>query len=31
MIHRGTTAVASISTLAAFSTKRTTWTSAIAG
>jgi hypothetical protein len=29
--HRGTTAVASISTRAAFSTRRTTWTSAIAG
>ncbi len=31
LAQRGTTAVASISTLAAFSTRRTTWTSAIAG
>jgi hypothetical protein len=30
-IQRGTTAVASISTRAAFSTRRTTWTNAIAG
>ena len=30
-LQRGTTAVASISTRAAFSTRRTTWTSAIAG
>ena len=30
-VHRGTTAVASISTRAAFSTRRTTCTSAIAG
>ena len=30
-IQRGTTAVASISTRAAFSTSRTTWTSAMAG
>jgi hypothetical protein len=29
--QRGTTAVASISTFAAFSTRRTTWTSAMAG
>ena len=31
LLHRGTTAVASISTRAAFSTRRTTWTSAMAG
>ena len=31
ILYRGTTAVASISTRAAFSTRRTTWTSAIAG
>jgi hypothetical protein len=30
-IQRGTTAVASISTRAALSTRRTTWTNAIAG